>query len=89
MNKKTSLNDFHLEYISNVKNVAKNKSLFDKLSPVEAFELACNLIEVDAEDYTRYMKHKLKQTWGLGMAIGVGISLIGIFISLIILGLIN
>jgi len=84
--KNTNPAEYHLEYIRNIKDLLKDKSLFERLSSTESFELACNLIETDAEDYIRFMEHKLHQTWGLGIAIGVGISLIGIFITLIFMG---
>jgi len=65
----------HLEYIRRIKNSGYN---FKKLNftTEEAFRAACDLIEADAEDYERLIKHKLRVCKSVGVLIGIGIAMI-------------
>jgi hypothetical protein len=60
----------HLNYVRNIK---ASEDVFDieNKKPIEAFRLACNLIEADAEDYERYIKVKINRTFAKGFLIGI------------------
>jgi hypothetical protein len=60
----------HLNYVQDIK---ASEDMFDikNKKPVEAFRLACKLIEADAEDYERYVKVKINRTFIKGFLVGI------------------
>jgi len=77
--------DEHSEFIDRIRNLV-NPEILSNLNSKESFNLACDLLESDTEEYYRFMKHKLNQGIAAGIYIGIGISLIALFIFLVFFG---